>query len=132
MVSRRKGHRGSTEVNIRQFFASMSQRARIAFGAGLLLIACLVGVGLWWIAHPPYGVLYGNLREADAAEITATLGQMQVPYRLTDQGKVILVPSDQVYETRMQLVSRGVPKGVASGSSSSRTPTMALPNLPSM
>jgi len=93
----------------------MSQRARIAFGAGLLLIACLVGVGLWWIAHPPYGVLYGNLREADAAEITATLGQMQVPYRLTDQGKVILVPSDQVYETRMQLVSRGVPKGGSVG-----------------
>jgi len=93
----------------------MSQRARIAFGAGLLLIACLVGIGLWWIAHPPYGVLYGNLREADAAEITTTLGQMQVPYRLADQGKVILVPSDQVYETRMQLVSRGVPKGGSVG-----------------
>ncbi|MFS6823044.1 flagellar basal-body MS-ring/collar protein FliF, partial [Staphylococcus aureus] len=30
-------------------------------------------------------------------------------------GKVILVPSDQVYETRMQLVSRGVPKGGSVG-----------------
>lgn len=100
---------------MRQFFASMSYRARIAFGISVLLIAGTVGLGLWWLMHPPYGVLYSNLRQTDAAEITVTLGQMQVPFRLADQGKVILVPADQVYETRMQLVSKGVPKGGSVG-----------------
>jgi len=100
---------------MRQFFASMSDRARLAFAAGVLLIAIVVGVAVWWIMHPPYGVLFRDLREADAAEITATLGQMQVPYRLTDEGKAILVPSEQVYETRMKLVSQGVPKGGSVG-----------------
>jgi flagellar M-ring protein FliF len=100
---------------MRQFFASMSNRARIAFAVGILLIAGIVGVASWWIMHPPYGVLFRDLRESDAAEISATLDQMQVPYRLADEGKTIMVPDAQVYETRMKLVSQGVPKGGSVG-----------------
>jgi flagellar M-ring protein FliF len=98
-----------------QFFASMSNRARVAFAIGILLIAGIVGVASWWIMHPPYGVLFRDLRESDAAEITATLDQMQVPYRIADEGKTIMVPDGQVYETRMKLVSQGVPKGGSVG-----------------
>jgi flagellar M-ring protein FliF len=93
----------------------MSRRSRIAFAAGLLLILCMVGGAAWWIMHPPYGLLFGDLRESDAAEITAALGQMQVPWRLADEGRTILVPAEQVYETRMKLVSQGVPKGGSVG-----------------
>jgi flagellar M-ring protein FliF len=100
---------------MRQYFASMSQRSRLTFALGLLLIVCVVGGATWWIMHPPYGVLFGDLREADAAEITTALSQMQVPYRLTDEGKTILVPDEQVYGTRMKLVSQGVPKGGSVG-----------------
>lgn len=100
---------------MRHFFASMSQRSRVAFAAGLLLILCIIGFAVWWIMHPPYGVLFGDLRESDAAEITTALGQMQVSYRLDDQGKTILVPADQIYDTRMKLVSQGVPKGGSVG-----------------
>jgi flagellar M-ring protein FliF len=100
---------------MRQFFASMSNRARIAFAVGILLIAGIVGVASWWIMHPPYGVLFRDLRESDAAEITASLDQMQVPYRIADEGKTIMVPDGQVYETRMKLVSQGVPKGGSVG-----------------
>jgi flagellar M-ring protein FliF len=100
---------------MRLFFASMSTRSRIAFVTGIVLIAGIVGVASWWIMHPPYGVLFSELRESDAAEITSTLDQMQVPYRLADEGKTILVPDSQVYETRMKLVSQGVPKGGSVG-----------------
>ena len=100
---------------MRLFFASMSQRSRIAFAMGLLLILCMIGGATWWIMHPPYGVLSGDLRESDAAEITTALSQMQVPWNLSDEGKTILVPAEQVYETRMKLVSQGVPKGGSVG-----------------
>ncbi|WP_284329865.1 flagellar basal-body MS-ring/collar protein FliF [Dyella flagellata] len=100
---------------MRQFFASMSQRARITFVIGIVLIAGIVGAASWWIMHPPYGVLFRDLRETDAAEISTALDQMQVPYRLADEGKTILVPDAQVYETRMKLVSQGVPKGGSVG-----------------
>lgn len=98
-----------------QFFGSMSQRARVAFFMGLMLIALIVGAGTWWVMHPPYAVLFRDLRESDAAEITASLDQAQVPYRIGDAGKAILVPSERVYETRMKLVSQGVPKGGSVG-----------------
>ncbi|MGS1125900.1 flagellar basal-body MS-ring/collar protein FliF [Rhodanobacter sp. UC4437_H4] len=100
---------------MRHFFASMSRRSRIAFATGLFLILCLVGGATWWIMHPPYGLLFGELRESDAAEITTALSQMQVPWRLADEGRTILVPAEQVYETRMKLVSQGVPKGGSVG-----------------
>ncbi|MHB1059447.1 MAG: flagellar basal-body MS-ring/collar protein FliF [Rhodanobacter sp.] len=100
---------------MRLFFASMSQRSRIAFAMGLLAILCVIGGATWWIMHPPYGVLFGDLRESDAAEITTALSQMQVPWNLADGGKTILVPAEQVYETRMKLVSQGVPKGGSVG-----------------
>jgi flagellar M-ring protein FliF len=100
---------------MRQFFASMSNRTRIAFLIGIVLIVGFVGATSWWIMHPPYGVLFRDLRESDAAEITSSLDQMQVPYRLADEGKTIMVPDGQVYETRMKLVSQGVPKGGSVG-----------------
>lgn len=100
---------------MRQFFASMSTRSRLGFALGILLIAGIVGVASWWVTHPPYGVLFRDLRESDAAEITSTLDQMQVPYRIADEGKTIMVPDAQVYETRMKLVSQGVPKGGSVG-----------------
>jgi flagellar M-ring protein FliF len=100
---------------MRQFFASMSNRARIAFMTGIVLIVGIVGVASWWIMHPPYGVLFRDLRESDAAEITSSLDQIQTSYRLADEGKTILVPESQVYETRMKLVSQGVPKGGSVG-----------------
>lgn len=100
---------------MRHFFASMSRRSRMAFATGLLLILCVVGGATWWIMHPPYGLLFGELRASDAAEITTALSQMQVPWRLADEGQTILVPAEQVYETRMKLVSQGVPKGGSVG-----------------
>lgn len=100
---------------MQQFFSSMSQRARWMFAIGLIVIAAAVGGAMWWIMHPPYGVLFRDLRESDAAEITSTLGQLQVPYRIADEGKTILVPEEQVYDTRMKLVAQGVPKGGSVG-----------------
>ena len=100
---------------MRQFLGSMSTQARMAFVLAFLLIVAAVGVATWWIMHPPYSVLFRDLRESDAAEITSTLSQLQVPFRLADEGKTVMVPAEQVYETRMKLVSQGVPKGGSVG-----------------
>ena len=100
---------------MRQFFSSLSMRARVLFGLGILLLVGFVVAAAWWVMHPPYGVLFTDLRETDAAEITSTLSQMQVPYRIADDGKAIMVPAEKIYDTRMKLISQGVPKGGSVG-----------------
>ena len=55
--------------------------------------------------------LYTNLSASDAADIVAKLREMRVPYEISDGGTTIRVPFPDVYETRMNLASQGLPKG---------------------
>ncbi|MGE5588578.1 MAG: flagellar basal-body MS-ring/collar protein FliF [Clostridia bacterium] len=55
--------------------------------------------------------LYTNLSASDAADIVAKLREMRVPYELSDGGTTVRVPFPDVYETRMDLASQGLPKG---------------------
>jgi len=76
-------------------------------------IALIVGVVLW-SRTPDYKVLFSGLSERDAGSVIATLQTMNVPYK-TEAGGAILVPSDQVYDTRFKLASQGLPKGGSVG-----------------
>ncbi len=79
--------------------------------AGVALVVLLTAALLWWLVTPSQQLLFGNLREQSAAEIVQSLEEWKVPYEIADGGATIMVPSDVVYETRMKLVSAGVPRG---------------------
>jgi flagellar M-ring protein FliF len=98
-------------ASLTTYLTSLDRASRIRLFVGVGVIALLTGAALWWVLTPRQQLLFGNLREADAAEIVATLTEWKVPYKITDGGASITVPSDKVYETRMKLVSAGVPKG---------------------
>lgn len=93
------------------FLQRLSPKARIGFGIGLLLIALLIASLAWWVFHPRYGLLFGHVRQRNAAEIVQALDQWHVPYRTAARGTALLVPADQVYPTRMKLASSGIPNG---------------------
>ncbi len=94
-----------------KFLGGFSRSARVGLIAGAALIALGLAAALWWLFAPRYQLLFGNLRESAAAEITKSLADWKVPYRFTDGGTGIEVLADQVYDTRMKLVSAGVPSG---------------------
>lgn len=93
------------------FLNGFSKSARTGLIAGSVFILLLMAAALWWVFSPSYQLLFGNLREAEAAEVTKSLAEWKVPYRFTDGGAAIEVPADLVYDTRMKLVSAGVPSG---------------------
>lgn len=93
------------------FMGQFSRSARGGLLVGALLVLAGLAAALWWLFSPDYGLLFGNLQEADAAEVTKSLTEWKVPYRFTNDGTGIEVKKDQVYDTRMKLVSAGIPSG---------------------
>nr|AAL65160.1 flagellar MS ring protein [Burkholderia cepacia] len=77
-------------------------------------IAAITALVLWSRA-PDYRVLYSNLSDRDGGAIIAALQQANVPYKFADAGGAILVPSNQVHETRLKLAAMGLPKGGSVG-----------------
>lgn len=58
-----------------------------------------------------YQLLFGNLDSADAATVIERLKEQKIPYRLEKGGQAILIPANQVHETRLNLAGSGLPRG---------------------
>lgn len=82
----------------------------VAIVAIAMVVAVLVGAWMW-LKQSDYDVLFSNLSDKDGGEIIATLQQQNVPYKFSDGGGAILVPSSMVHDTRLRLASQGLPKG---------------------
>lgn len=95
----------------RNFYLSLQRPARIGLIIGIVALLALTIATLWWVMTPRQQLLFGNMNERDAAEVVASLNEWKVPHTITDGGAGITVAADQVYDTRMRLVSAGVPRG---------------------
>ncbi len=98
-------------MNPSNFYHALQRPARITLILGVVLLLGLTVAALWWVLTPRQQLLFGNMNERDAAEVVASLNEWKVPHTITDGGAGITVDADTVYDTRMRLVSAGVPSG---------------------
>ncbi len=90
---------------------------QLSVGKRMTLATLVIGsvAGLWilmaWTGRADYKTLYTNLDPEDAGVILTKLKEKKIPYRIAGDGRSILVPAKQVYETRMELASQGLPQG---------------------
>ena len=68
-----------------------------------------------WTGKPDFQLLYSNLDSEDAGAILAELKDQKVPYQIASNGRSILIPSERIYESRLELASRGLPQGSGVG-----------------
>ncbi|MGD0189496.1 MAG: flagellar basal-body MS-ring/collar protein FliF [Rhizomicrobium sp.] len=61
------------------------------------------------VSEPAKSILYAGLEPKDAAQVTAKLDAMAVPYEVKGDGGTILVPGNQVTKLRMELASENLP-----------------------
>jgi flagellar M-ring protein FliF len=85
----------------------LNQRISIVLAAAAVM-GVLAALALW-SSRVDYGLLYGKLDEAEAARVVSYLDEAKIPYRVG--GGTIHVPRDKVHVARMQLASRGIPRG---------------------
>lgn len=86
-----------------------------ALKPGQKILTTVIGLGVLFtiiflvalISRPAYAPLFTGLDPAEAGAMVEKLKEMNIPYRITEQGKTIEVPEKQVYETRIQLASSG-------------------------
>ncbi len=98
-----------------QRLAAMPMQKKMALAGGLAMaIALLVGLLLWSRA-PNYEVLFSNINDKDGGAIVAALQQANVPYKYSEGGHAILVPSQFVHDTRLKLAAQGLPRGGSVG-----------------
>ncbi len=82
----------------------------IVLGLTVLILISLVSF-TFWATRPEYAVLFANLSPEDASDVIAKLRELNAPYRLSQNGATVLVPSPQVYDLRIDLAGEGIPQG---------------------
>jgi len=90
-----------------------SQKIKLALGIALLVVVALAGT--FMTRQADWKVLYANLSDKDGGAVVAQLAQMNVPYKYSEGGGAIMVPSDRVHDLRLRLASQGLPKGSVTG-----------------
>ena len=76
----------------------------------MFLLAVVFGTLIFWAGRPEFQVLYTKLSPEDAQTVVAEI-EGKVKYELRDNGTTVLVPSESLYKLRLELASKGLPKG---------------------
>lgn len=88
---------------------SLSVKQRLSIGAALVLVMAAVWGGVRWNRQRDLRPLFTNMSAEDAGAVVEKLRQSNVPYRVSDNG-TILVPSARVAELRIELAASGLPR----------------------
>jgi flagellar M-ring protein FliF len=83
----------------------------VALGLMTLLAVMVLRSG----SSDQMSLLYGDLDPRDTSQIVDQLNRRHVPYRLGGGGTQVLIPTDQVPESRMLLAKDGLPSGGSIG-----------------
>ncbi len=74
----------------------------------ILVSAGVIGGILYLGSRPDWRILYSDLDSKSAAKVCDIVRDSNVPMKITNGGKTIMVPSKDVYSLRMKVASEGV------------------------
>ena len=84
---------------------------KISTGAVLLISIVLFAFLIIQARTADQQLLYANLALSDASSVTAWLKNQKIDYSLKNGGKDVWIPTDQIYQTRLDLAANGLPSG---------------------
>ncbi len=102
---------GRLQKTIREF--TIAQRTLAVIGVAVLVLGGLALSS--WLSRPTMAPLFANLSASDASAIVDQLQSSGVSYELADGGSTVLVPSDKLYQTRLDVAAKGLPTASEGG-----------------
>ncbi len=93
---------------IMEKWAKLSAAKKSAAAVMLICIILASSSFLKWATKVEYAPLFTNMQADSAGSMVEKLKEMNVSYRLSDEGRTILVPQERVYDLRLELASEGV------------------------
>jgi flagellar M-ring protein FliF len=97
--------------NIIALMRNWSLSRKIALGAVVAIATALFAVLILQASTAGNQLLYANLPAQDASQVTTWLKGQNIPYSLKNGGRDIWIPADQIYQSRLDLASSGLPSG---------------------
>ncbi|OGF98053.1 MAG: flagellar M-ring protein FliF [Candidatus Glassbacteria bacterium RIFCSPLOWO2_12_FULL_58_11] len=99
----------------REIWGRLSPNQRFAMvGVTFITIVGMIAM-LIWVQRPKYDVLFSGLDEDDSNNILVELKSNKIPYQVEQNGMVILIPSNDIPETRLTLAGKGLPRTAGVG-----------------
>lgn len=80
---------------------------------GFTLLLASIGMILlifYNVTKTDFVQVYSNLSEREAGEVTAKLAEQKIPYKLTMDGRGVLVPKGVATQIKLDLAAEGIPK----------------------
>jgi len=92
-------------------YKNMPLTRKLIAGSVIVLVVTGFAVMFYWANKTEFTPLYTGLSGQDASAIVEKLKENNVTYKLRDDGSTVVVPSEDVYDTRLTLAGEGLPKG---------------------
>ncbi|RLT43066.1 MAG: flagellar M-ring protein FliF [Chloroflexi bacterium] len=101
------GMAGNFMSQFTKFWEKLERNQRLVLvGGGALIVIMLVAFTVW-AAQPDYAVAFTGLTEGDAGAVAQYLKEQSIEYQV-QAGGTILVPRSQVFDTRIEVASKGL------------------------
>ena len=101
------GMAGNFMSQFTKFWEKLERNQRLVLvGGGALIVIMLVAFTVW-AAQPDYAVAFTGLTEGDAGAVAQHLKEQSIEYQV-QAGGTILVPRNQVFDTRIEVASKGL------------------------
>jgi flagellar M-ring protein FliF len=94
---------------LKKLYRSLSPGQRSGIVAAVAVTLAVLGL-LRWQAAANFKPLYTSLSPEDAGAVVEKLKERSVAYQIADNGATILVPSESIAESRLEMALSGLPK----------------------
>ena len=99
----------------REALARLTNRQKVLLIVSVAAVVTLLIAAATLLRQGEFKVLFSNIGERDGGGIIAAIEQMNVPYKFSESGSVILVHDSRVHDDRLRLAAQGLRRGGSVG-----------------